>query len=189
MAIQDGRNGTLASLANYYAPLLNISGAIPVIVDTHAFYSENTNMTGLGDIPEFTALIYEGVNEYKKVLASHLPHSRKPIVAPVGLAYLTVWEEKPEVWEALFVNDMMHASVYGTYLCVCVLYMTLFGHRLPDSEINMPENVPGLFYYSRKLVGKNIAFPTAEEASYLLNVATRVALKGHVPSSFKKYKR
>jgi hypothetical protein len=187
VAVEEARKDTLYALASIYAPLLNASGAIPVIVNNHAFWSTTTNMTGLDDIPTFTALIHQGVDEYAKTLSSLLPRSQKPIVAPVSLAYLTVWEENHDLWEALFVADMMHSSVYGTYLISCVIYMTLFGHRLPDTEAALPENVPGLFYHSRKLVeAKNFKFPSTEEASYLRNVARRVTLKGHIPASFPK---
>jgi hypothetical protein len=185
VAVEGARQDTLSALSSVYAPLLNASGAIPVIVNTHAFWSSTTNMTGLDDIPTFTALINQGVDEYAETLSSLLPRSQRPIVAQVGLAFLTVWEEEYDLWEALFVADMMHSSVYGTYLVSCVLYMTVFGHRLPDSEAAHPENVPGLFYRSRKLVEtKSVTYPSADEASYLRNVARRVALKGHIPSSF-----
>lgn len=40
------RYDTIDALVNVYAPLLLQAGSIPVIVDTHAFWSSHTNMTG-----------------------------------------------------------------------------------------------------------------------------------------------
>lgn len=185
VAIESARNNTLKKLEYKYAPMLNESGAIPVIVNPHAFYSSKTNMTGLGDVPTFTAHINKGTELYASTLAKALDSRQRPIIAQVGFAFLTVWEENYDLWELLFTSDLMHASVYGTYLISCVLYMTLYRHRLPDTELSLlPENVYLLFQNSRKLVGGQVSFPTTEEALYLQDVARRVSLKGYVPSSF-----
>lgn len=40
------RYDSIDALVSVYAPLLRQSGAIPLIVDTHAFWSSQTNMTG-----------------------------------------------------------------------------------------------------------------------------------------------
>lgn len=45
-ASENSRYDTIDALVNVYAPLLQQSGSIPVIVDTHAFWSAETNMTG-----------------------------------------------------------------------------------------------------------------------------------------------
>ena len=42
----DARYDTIDALVSVYAPLLQQAGSIPVIVDTHAFWSSHTNMTG-----------------------------------------------------------------------------------------------------------------------------------------------
>jgi len=186
MALEWARNDTIKQLPKY-ARLLNASSAIPVLVAPHAFNSSRTNMTGLGDIPLFTRRIHVGVEEYRDSLAELLPKSQKPIIAPIDLAFLTVWEEDRELWKNLFVRDMMHASIQGTYFICCVLYMTIFGHRLPDSEGLQAENIPALFKFSRKIVGSNGGYSfSAEEALYLQKVARRVVFRNHVPSSFKK---
>jgi len=179
MAVPQARNDTVNVLINGYGPLLKESGAIPVIVDTHAFWSSNSNMTGLQDIPTFTELIYEGVAEYVDALASVLPRKQKPIVAPIGLAYLTVWEENFELWEKLFLDDQIHASMYGSYLFACVLYSVMF-HHMPDDEVS--ENVAMLFMDARKIIGQP-TYPESHEAEYLRNVARRVVLRNYVPSS------
>ncbi|GAX23618.1 hypothetical protein FisN_12Hh190 [Fistulifera solaris] len=188
MVVESARNDTLFELVNSYAPMLNQSGAIPLLVDTHAFWSDSTNMTGLGnDVPSFTANIQNGVKVYASALAEALPRSQAPIIAPVGLAYLTVWEENYDLWRMLFVRDMVHASVYGSFLFACVLYMTIFGHRLPDNDFQFPSEVADLFATSRKLVGGNHYFPSQEEMAYLKNVAKRVVLKGYVPPSLPRH--
>ena len=85
-------------------------------------------------------------------------------------------------WKKLFLADMMHSSLHGTYLFACVLYATMFEHLL-DKDASIPKSMSYLFHNSRKLAGQS-SFPTTEEAVYLRNVARRVVLKGRVPSSF-----
>lgn len=183
MASYSGRYDTLDALVSVYAPLLEKSGAVPVIVDTHAFWSSSTNMTGLSDIPTFTKMIYEGLEDYVDALSAELPEEQTPIVAPVGMVYLTIWEEDFDVWKTLFLNDQMHASLAGSYLLAVTLYTTLFRH-LPKREFAIPATMETLFANSRKLVGQGLSYPSRDEATYLQNVVKRVVLKGHVPQSF-----
>lgn len=178
MAVAEALNDTVSVLTNRYGPLLKASGAVPVIVDTHAFWSSKSNMTGLTDIPTFTFLIEQGVALFTNALASVLPSNQAPLVAPIGLAYLTVWEEDFDLWEKLFLDDEIHSSMSGSYLFACVLYATLFGH-LPEEP---PENMAALFMDARKTVGQP-SYPSADDAEYLRAVAGRVALKGYVPQS------
>lgn len=176
-AIEDARNDTVQALLTQYGPLLKTSGAIPVIVDTHAFWSSKSNMTGLTDIPTFTAMITDGVAEFTAALTSVLPKKQAPLVAPIGLAYLTVWEENFDLWEKLFLDDQIHSSIYGSYMLACVLYATLFGD-LPE----IPESIPALFMDARKIVGQP-TYPSSDDADYLRAVAGRVVLSGYVPPS------
>jgi hypothetical protein len=188
MATASARYDSVDALLSVYAPLLNQTNAIPVIVDTHAFWSNSSNMTGLYDVPTFTRMVYEGVEEYMAALESVLPPEKAPIIVPIGLAYLTVWEENYEMWQSLFLSDNIHSSLSGSYLFACVLYTKLFGH-LPKKSVAIPEDgIEYLFGYSRKNLGgadsSSNSTLTAKEAQYLLNVAKRVVLNGHVPSSF-----
>lgn len=185
MAIESARQDTTYALAKFYAPLLKKTGAVPVVVDTHAFWSSNTNMTGLGDIPNFQKMIYNGVRDYVSVLSKHLPRKQTPIVAPIGIAYLTIYDEKPELYQQLFMDDGVHASFYGSYLLSIVIYTTVFGH-LPSDQVSIPERIENLFANSRKLVygESTAAFPSYDEAYYLRNVARRVVLGHHRPKSF-----
>ena len=179
MAFEEARQETIYSLANAYGPLLNNTGAIPVLVDTHSFWSEEANMTGLQSVEYFQSLIYDGVEDYVNALASVLPPWQYPVVAPIGIAYLTVYEERRSLWQKLFIADGIHSSVHGSYLFACVLYATLYGH-LPERTRTV-RKVEYLFADSRKLVG-TLEYPTESEAYYYRNVARRVALRGYVPS-------
>jgi hypothetical protein len=181
MASQDARYDTVDALVSVYAPLLLQSGATPVIVDTHAFWSTQTNMTGLTDVPTFTKLIYEGVYEYSNALESEL--GRAPVIIPIGVAYLLIWEENFSIWQKLFLSDGMHASIHGSYLFACVMYTKLFGH-LPMKSISVPDHIEYLFTNSRKIIGQDNSYPSKDEASYLRNVAKRIVLQGVLPKSF-----
>lgn len=178
MAIPSARNDTIQVLTNGYAPFLQHSGAIPVLIDTHAFWSDQSNMTGLTDIPTFTRLIVQGVQEYTKALRNVLPKRQAPLVAPIGLAYLTIWEENYNVWTKLFMDNQIHASRNGSYLLGVVLYCTLFGH-LPADDLY----TPFLFEDARYVVGPADEYPDTDEMLYLRNVAQRVVLQRHVPES------
>ena len=180
MAVVKARNDTVQVLTGGYGPFLKASGAIPVIVDTHAFWSEASNMTGLTDIPTFTSLIREGAKAYVDALANLLPRKQSPLVAPIGLAYLTVWEENYDLWQLLFLEDQIHSSAAGSYLFVHVLYCTLFGHMPADDERYTPPQV--LFQDARKMLGEPY-YPSTAEAEYLRDVAKRVTLRGYVPQS------
>jgi hypothetical protein len=181
MAVSEAREETVYFLKNRYGPLIKQAGAIPVIADTHAFWSSKSNMTGLTDIPTFAALIAQGVSDFTSALASVLPSNQAPLVAPIGLAYLTIWEEDYSLWEKLFVDDGIHSSVYGSYLFACVLYATLFD-QLPAHDGTSDNGLSSLFSNSRKIVGQ-ASYPSLDEVEYLRNVAGRVALRGYVPQS------
>jgi hypothetical protein len=181
MAISSARADAISALTNKFAPLLKTIKATPVIVDTHAFWSDSSNMTGLTDIPTFTSLLREGVQDYVDALKAALPSRQAPLVAPIGLAYLTIYEEDYELWQQLFLDDQIHSSVHGSYLFACVLYCTLFKHLPPETN-PLPED---LFKDARKLMGQP-QYPSYDETVYLNNVARRVALHGYVPSSLNR---
>jgi len=189
MAIEKARNDTVNVLTGGYGPLLETSGAVPVIVDTHAFWSDSSNMTGLGDIPTFTALIWDGVEAYVSALKQVLPRKQAPIVAPIGLAYLTVWEENFELWQLLFLDDQIHSSAAGSYLFVHVLYATLFGHMPADDDEQYYTPSQFLFQDSRKILGNQPYYPNSYESDYLRDVARRVVLRGYVPPSLNNARR
>jgi hypothetical protein len=109
---------------NYtYSPLLQHIGAGALIVQPHACcWSSDANMTGLEDIHTFTSRIMDGAKIYKEFLNAETHMSKKAKIAPVGDAFLTVWEEDNDLWQKMFLADGIHPSVYGSYLYATVLY-------------------------------------------------------------------
>ena len=121
----DSRAETVASLNAIYSPLLRQSGASPVIMATWSYRKHEKNSDDLGTVPEFTQRLFEGACEYKAALdASGV---KAAIVAPCGHAFQTVWEERRELWEALFVEDNYHPSPKGTALIARVIYCAVWG--------------------------------------------------------------
>lgn len=127
----------LQTLELFHVPWILQSGAIPVFLATHAYHVDaNTsalNMTGLDDIAQFTSLTYAGYRAYSRLLQGLLPPHQQPRIAPVGLAFLLVHEERYDMWLQLFHSDHLHASPSGTFLQGCIIYHTLFG-TLPPSH-------------------------------------------------------
>ena len=189
------RAQSLQDLETSYVPLLQKTGAIPIFLWTHAYKVPSTalrNMTGLEDVANFTSLTYAGYKEYVKLLEENLPDAQKPRIAPSGLAWLTVYEENPELWTTLFHNaDHIHASPSGTFLQGCVVYYTVFGH-MPDKEtmVMRTEELPSLWKSARMMQHAwepPNPFPDEETASYLYEICERVMVNGHIPKSFIDY--
>lgn len=167
----------LEVLANYYSPYINQAGAAPIVMSPYAFWSDQSNMTGLEDVAEFTSMIWEGSRAY----ASALDTQKKAKIAPVSLAFLTVYEEDLDMWTRLFDSYGVHASIYGSYLIGCVLYATATNHMPPKESM---EDVEGLFTSCRSTSGAAAwGYPTPEEAEYLWGVARRVVLKKYKPNT------
>jgi hypothetical protein len=200
MAIPQARNETVQVLQNGYAKFLTAttttsdgsSQAQPtvILVDTHAFWSDSTNMTGLdSDIVGLTRLIYQGVQVYASALSKVL--AKPPLVAPIGLCFLVIYEEDYDLWRALFLDDQIHMSLIGSYLFTMVLYTTIFGH-LPPSDLY----IPSVFADARKIIGggggrnggnnnNNAALyeSLADLDPYFRQVVRKVVLKRYRPSS------
>lgn len=89
----DSRQRALEELESSYVPWLLETGATPVFIVTYAYWTSWRDMTGLEDVPTFTSLTYMGYREYAALLEQYLPYNQKPRIAPVGIAFLLVWEE------------------------------------------------------------------------------------------------
>jgi hypothetical protein len=184
-AVWKTKRKSILVLKEVYRPMILEAGARPVFVVTHAY---DTNSSKLGDIPTFTSHIYYGYKAYADVLQRYFPKEKAPLLAPCGLAFLTIWEENYEFWQKLFFVDNYHPSPHGTYLMGCVLYATLHG-RMPDWDIAVPDDDDGisqLWSRARKMQGDNsdaMPFPTSAEAAYLYGIANRVTLQQYVPAS------
>lgn len=182
------RQASLQELESYYVPWLNQSGATPVFLLTHAYWTDWRDMTGLEDVPTFTSLTYMGYRQYAELLERYLPKSQKPRIAPVGIAFLMVWEENYSMWERMFHIDEVHASPLGSFLQGCVVYHTLYG-RMPKQSVALREDMSQLWLHARRMqpeTHRSNPFPTRQEAIYLFNVADRV-VRGHTPKSLTIY--
>ena len=186
------RLASLATLQNIYIPWLQETGATPVFLWTHAYIpfnvSNDRDMTGLEDIANFTSLTGVGLRAYRDLLEQHL--STTPRIAPVGLAFLTIYEEEPEIWKSLFHNaDHLHASPSGTFLQACVVYHTLFG-SLPDvTVLQTDEQVADLWSTARMMQHDwepPNPLPTLEQVQYLYSIAERIA-NGYIPKTYIDY--
>jgi hypothetical protein len=180
MCFQESRDEALSALRYTYIPLFNETESTPVIVQPHAFYSESVNMTGLGDLATFTASIYDGALQYKDLLEQGgVPEVR---IAPVGMAYLKVYEDSEEMWEKLFLEDLIHPSLYGSFLYGCVLYATLRGH-MPRAHNVILEDMSDLWIHARKLQEGNWSYPDQGDANYLFSIAKKVVLQNKFPKT------
>lgn len=175
----------LQSLLNSYLPLFLESGATPIFIVTHGYWRKDINMTyyGLTDVPTFTAKLYQGYQSYAQALEGLMPSSQQPRLAPVGIAFLVIWEENPNFWAKLFWNDKFHPSPHGTYLMAQVIHASIFGY-LPNAAAN--EDPSSHFERSRSMQLGKKAQPmvTEDEANYLRWIAKRVALRNYRPPSF-----
>ncbi len=183
------RRAGLRILESHYVPWFLETGATPVLFDTHAYVDNTTEFV---DVPTFTSLTYEGYKQYLTLISQQLPASQAPRLAPVGLAFLTVWEERRDLWHKLFHNfDHKHASPLGTFLTGAVMHYTLFG-EMPAKRIMLPKSkdMSELWAHARVMQEADQPpnpFPSFEEAEYLYDVADRVARKRRLPKSLILY--
>jgi hypothetical protein len=176
---------SLQALTSFYASIFLKSGARPVFLATHGYKADRINTTKVGDVPEFTSRVHYGYQQYAQALGQSLPTDQAPLIAPVGLAFLVLWEETHGLWERLFFTDGFHPSPHGTYLMGCVVYATLY-NRMPPTGTSLPREMSHLWRRARKMqIGSGTAmdFPTVDEAAYLFRVAQRVVLEGYIPHS------
>jgi len=192
MANEDAREDSVDALTQAYAPLLKASRAVPIFIDTHAYFFTEDGMYGnetmgsifLGSsISAFTSSIYEGLYEYVEELGALLPSKQAPKIAKVGMTYLAIYEDSQKHWRHLFSDDGIHASQAGTFLTATVLYATIYGH-LP-AAVHKQWDMRNLFFRSRSLYGNTTATPTLSQAEYLRKWAEKVVLHGYVPKTMK----
>jgi hypothetical protein len=182
------RQTGLQLLKEVYVPWFIETGAIPIFMVTHAYWSSNRDMSGLVDVPTFSSLTYEGYREYAEMVAELLPEEQEPRLAPVGLAFQMIWEENPRVWESLIHMDEIHLTPSGTYLEGLIVYATIYG-RLPNPRVVLNGDVANLFSNARRMTpSEHIqeAYPTLDQARYLYHIASRI-VNGELPRSFIRY--
>lgn len=187
--LSESRQKSLGILMSTYAGWFAQTGSIPVFLDTPAYWTAFQNMSSFVNVPTFTSMTYEGYREYAGLLGSLLPAAQKPLIAPVGIAFLAVWEDDYEMWTKLFHYDEVNVSPHGTFLQGCVVHHTLFGH-LPRADIALPDSMSSLFSRARRLQPpshRRREWPTRDEGQYLYNIAKKV-VRGYLPTTFVKFK-
>ena len=183
------RANGIEMLRDVYIPWFLDTGATPIFLDTHAYWAPTRDMRGLTDIPTFTSLSYEGYREYINIVSTYLPPEQQPRLAPVGLAFLMVWEEDFALWESLIHYDHIHPSPSGTFLQGCIVYAAIFG-KLPPVDIITGHESFQFFEATRRMVPtshRQKPFPTRKEVLYLYHVAQRIMIEKQLPKSLIQY--
>ena len=202
------RARSLQFLERFYLPWLIQTGATPVFLWTHAYAVNSTptrNMAGLEDVANFTSLTGVGVRAYAQLLESALSNNHQtPRIAPVGLAFLLVHEEDPDLWSTLFhAADHIHASPAGTFLQGCIVYHTLFGTMPPPLLIIEHSSDHNNTHTNTTSMALQLLWKTARmmqhawepanprmdvsTAAYLYRVAERIMVDGEIPTSYIDY--
>jgi hypothetical protein len=192
------RQHALATLERFYVPWIQQTGATPIFLWTHAYTPATTtattsstprDMTGLEDIGNFTSLTRVGYQDYIDLLQLYLPVEQTPKLAPVGLAFLAIYDDNIDIWKSLFHSDGIHASPSGTFLQGCIVYYTIFD-RMPDYRYIVRNDMSGLWYNARMMQHywePTNPFPTIEHAKYLYHIAKRIMVEEYIPKSYIHY--
>eukprot|EP00536_Pseudo-nitzschia_multiseries_P015286 jgi/Psemu1/291927/fgenesh1_pg.853_\ len=192
MASDASRKEALMAFNYTFGPILKENHISPIIVQPHAYTSSGASSAALADLTSFTALIMEGAEIYRKYLNKRIGLFNHAHVAPVGNAYLAVYEESPtDLWPKLFLDDGVHPSAYGTFLYGCVIYATMTGYMPKYNRVVIDDMENSeLFANARRLQASysTSGFPTKDEAAVLYKIAKKVAIRGKKPSSLKGYK-
>lgn len=186
----ESRLQMLEILNETYVPWFIDSGATPVFLATYGYWTPYRDMGGLDSIADFTSLTMAGYQEYADMLAKLLPAEQKPRIAPVGLAFLLVYEDNRSLWERLFHVDQIHCGPLGTYLQGLVVHHTIMG-VLPETAVAVRGDMSSLWLRARRFQPAEHhrdPFPTQAEAAYLYQIAARVTVYKQVPRSFTLYK-
>lgn len=188
-ARQSTREQSLYVLENVWADYFLESGATPIFIATYGYWTPYRDMSGLDSVSNFTSLTYNGYQEYAALLEEYLPPQQQPRIAKVGHAFLLVYEENYQLWERMFHVDSIHASPLGTYLQGLCVYYAIYG-KMPLSKIAFQSAPSNMWQDARRFQPgqhRRSEFPTADEAHYLYNVATRVMRYNVVPETFIDY--
>lgn len=188
-AVEEKLEVSLQVLEDEYVPMFLQNGATPVLYATHGYRSHDINVTGFGNVSSFTSNVFDGYRRYAELLSTNLPYDQQPRIAPVGLAFLVVYEEDHDRWRKLFYIDGLHPSPHGSYLMGCILYATLYGH-MPRRSVALPPRPQTLWRRARKMEINTLfymSYPTYAEAEYLYGVAKKIMIHGHRPETWIKY--
>jgi hypothetical protein len=164
------RDESKVMLERCYAPLFQKCGATPVILQTAAYRKPVRGTDDLGNVEEWTLSLEKGCQEYVNVLASKLPESQAPLLAPVGNAYFNIHLDNLELWKKLFYRDNFHPSPHGTWLQACILYCTIVGEAPPTYSPNIWDSCR----YMQRVGKEPSPLPTTEEAHTLRQYACEI---------------
>jgi hypothetical protein len=166
-ARHETRQESKIMLDRCYAPLFEKCGAVPIVIQTAAYRKPVRNTQDLGTVEQWTKRLYDGCNEYVRVLEEALPDSQTPRLAPVGNAIFTIYNDNRELWNKLFYTDDFHPSPHGTYLQACVLYCVIVNEAPPMYD-------PAIWNkcrYMQRVNKQSLPLPTLEEAAVLREYA------------------
>jgi len=192
MAFEDTRQEALMAFNYTYGPILKKKHISPIIVQPHAYASSGANASGLEDLATFTALIMDGTKIYKKYINRRIGIFAHAHVAPVGNAFLAIYEASPyDLWPKLFLDDGIHPSAYGTFVYGCVIYATMTGYMPSYRRVVVDDmETSDIFATARRLQASSsqAGFPTKDEAKTLYKIVKKVAVKGYKPKSLRGFK-
>jgi hypothetical protein len=169
-AREEKRTASKQVLKDEYGPALVVSGGIPVFLQTAAYREPVKDSEDLGTVHEFTQLLSAGYQEYADLMEDILPANQKPLIAPVGDAYLYLYEYNREIWQKLFYVDDFHPSPLGTWLQACILYSTITKEAPPIYNADWWKEAR--FMMPRDKV--QLAVPTTEEAEVIRTCACNI---------------
>jgi len=195
------RSAIIETLKDQYAPMLASTRGSPrpVLLATYGYDRPQGNskwkkqLNSGGDdgddenlIVEFTSHVHRGYVLYAQALAETLPENQAPLIAPVGLAFLTIYEEDRAMWNKLFYYDRLHPSPHGSYVIGLVVFATIY-NRMPPKRMVLQQDMSWLWSRARRYQvtsnGPAMVYPNVVEAEYLYDVCRRVALSKRVPDS------
>lgn len=192
MAIDENREQALTAFNYTYGPLLKKKNISPIIVQPHAYFVNAMNSTDVTELATYTALIMEGAQIYKKYLNRRTGWFSHAHIAPVGNAFMSVFEESQyDIYPKLFMDDGIHPSAYGTFLYGTVIYATMTGYMPKYNRVVVDDMENSeMFATARRLQASSSAagFPTKEEADILFKIAKKVAIRGYKPQALRRFK-
>ncbi|KAL7494236.1 hypothetical protein ACHAWT_008490 [Skeletonema menzelii] len=152
-ARQSTREEFHSTLLQQYMPLISTNNptATVIFVETAAYRLQGINNSDdLGTTQQFQQSVREGIQSYIQLLHHDNYTSISARMAPVGTAFLHVYNDNHELWTKLFDPwDNFHPSPTGTFLQGCVLHCTIFG--IPPTVPRTNEEIAALWKDARMM--------------------------------------
>ena len=116
----------------FYAPARTLDVLIRVASAKTVLYMTWARRDG--DPPNVPGDTYEAMQERTRQSYMHLAQELDALVAPAGLAWRWVRQQRPEL--PLWQPDGSHPTLAGSYLAACVLYAAFYGHSALDNPFH-----------------------------------------------------